>query len=160
MAKQKKHEKPGRPEGSYKYTVMEIQDAWQRYKSECKAAVKFEVSAGKVLRVPCPQVYTLADFQVFIGTTRQTWSDYRDRAEYAEVITGIEEEVLACKGSALLNGRGSTAGIIFDLKCNHNWIDKQQIEAKVDVTSVEVKLVPATAMTIATSEKEVEDSLQ
>lgn len=156
MAKQKKQDKPGRPEGSYKYTVLEIQDAWQRYKAECKAAVKYEVSAGKVLRVPCPQVYTLADFQVFIMTNRQTWSDYRERPEYTELIAGIEEEILACKGSALVNGKGNITGLIFDLKCNHDWVDKHVVESKVDLTSVEVKVVSAESMTIATSEKDVD----
>lgn len=146
----------GRPEGSYKFSVENFTNAWIEYKQKCDSAVKYEVSAGKVLPVPCPRIYTLGDFQVFLGISRESWGDYRTYEDYSDTIKQIEQEVLARKGSALANAEGSTTGLIFDFKCNHGWQDKQVIESKVEVTSVEVKVIPASAMAIPTSEKEVD----
>ncbi|TWF38842.1 DNA-packaging protein gp3 [Chitinophaga polysaccharea] len=152
----KKQEHPGRPAESYKFSVVEIQDAWQEYKAKCDNAIKYEVSAGKVLKVPSPKVYTLGAFQVYLRISRESWGDYRTYPAYTETIIGIEEEVLARKGDALANAEGSTSGIIFDLKANYGWVDKHVVESKVDITSVEVKVVPALAMAIPTSEKDVD----
>jgi hypothetical protein len=145
----------GRP---YKFTdPSEIQQAWEEYKSKCDNHKVHEVSAGKVVQVPRPKVYTLASFQVFIQLSRESWGDYRIYPEFSDTIKSIEEEVLARKHDALTNAEGSTTGLIFDLKANYGWKDKQIIESEVKITSVEVRVVPAVeGAPIATSEKQVD----
>jgi hypothetical protein len=134
----------------------QIEDAWQEYKGKCDDHTVEEVSAGKVVKVKRPKVYTLASFQVFIGISRESWGDYRTYEAFSDTIKGIEEEVLARKHEALTNGEGSTTGLIFDMKVNYKWQDKQVIEQKVELTSVEVKVVAAVdGAPIATSEGEV-----
>jgi len=149
--------KAGRPEGTYKFTPEQIQDAWQEYRGKCDANTREEVSAGKVVTVKRPKVYTLQTFQVFLGISREAWGDYRTYPDYSDTIRAIEAEVLARKAEALVNAEGSTAGLQFDLKANHGWTDKQVIESKVEITSVEVQVVPAVGSAeISTSEKDVD----
>jgi hypothetical protein len=135
----------------------QIQNAWEEFKQKYDNASVHEVSAGKVLSVPRPKIYTLGAFQVFIGISRESWGDYRTYPAFSDTIRAIEEEVLARKTDALVNAEGSTAGLKFDLMANYGWQEKQAIEQKVEVTSVEVKVLPALDHApIATSEREVD----
>lgn len=135
----------------------QILAAWEEYKIKCDRCVKYEVSAGKVLEVPTPRIYTLGTFQVILGLTRESWREYKQLPLFNEVITSIEGEVLARKADALVNAEGSTAGLRFDLSANYNWQEKQSIDQKVQITSVEVKVLPAIdSAPIPTSEREVE----
>jgi hypothetical protein len=135
----------------------QIQNAWEEFKHKCDNAAVYEVSAGKVLMVPRPKIYTLGAFQVFIGISRESWGDYKTYPAFSDTIRAIEDEVLARKSDALVNAEGSTAGLKFDLMANYGWQEKQAIESKIEVTSVEVKVVPAVeGAPIATSEREVD----
>lgn len=145
-----------RPEGSYKHTPEDIVSAWDEYRLKMDNHYSEEVSAGKVVRVLRPQVYTIVGFLSHLGIARQTWSRYGDIPEFAEIVEFITDEVYARKHEALVNGAGSTSGLIFDFKCNHGWVDKQVVESKVELTSVEVVVKPAASTVIPTSEKEVD----
>ncbi|WP_343668713.1 terminase small subunit [Chitinophaga sp.] len=135
----------------------EIQNAWEEFKVKCDNNIKYEVSAGKVLQVPAPRIYTLGSFQVYIGISRESWGDYKTYPEFSDTINAIEAEVLARKADALVNAEGSTQGLKFDLMANYGWQEKQAIEQKVELTSVEVKVMPAIdGALISTSEKEVD----
>lgn len=134
----------------------EIQDLWQQYKKQCDDNKVWEVSAGKKVQLPRPRVYALQFFQAMIGISREVWSDYRTYEAFSDTIKQIEAEVAGRKVQALLDGEGYGTGLIFDLKVNYGWQDKQVVESKVQVTSVEVTLKPAIdAAPIATDEKDV-----
>jgi len=135
----------------------QIQNAWQEFKEKCDSAICYEVSAGKVLPVPRPKIYTLGAFQVYLGMSRECWGDYKTYPAFSDTIRAIEDEILARKTDALVNAEGSTAGLKFDLMANYGWQEKQAIESKVEISSVEVKVVPAIDNApISTSEREVD----
>ena len=134
----------------------QIEDLWQQYKHQCDKRTVTEVSAGRKVVVPKPRVYTLQYFQAMIGISRESWGDYRTYPLFSDTIKQIEAEVAGRKVQALLDGEGYGTGLIFDLKVNYGWVDKQVIESKVQVTSVEVTLKPAVDNApIATDEKDV-----
>lgn len=135
----------------------EIQDAWQQYKESCDSHKTWEVSAGKKVQVPKPRIYALQFFQAMIGISRECWGDYRVDSRFSDTIKQIESEVGGRKVQALLDGEGYGTGLIFDLKVNYGWQDKQIVESKVQVTSVEVTVKPAIdAAPIMSDEKDVE----
>lgn len=121
-----------RPKGTYKFTVEEVEQAWQEYKVMCAAYVKYEVSAGKRIEIPAPRVYTLEAFQVYLGISHQAWSEYRSSKRFGEAVKKIEAEVFSRKKDALVNAEGSTTGLIFDMKANYGINDKTVIDAHIE----------------------------
>jgi hypothetical protein len=89
---------------------------------------------GEVVQVPTPRVPTLGRFCIFMGITDDSWSNYRERPEYFGTIKNIEKIIPSAKHDALVNGEGNTTGLIFDLKCNEGWKDKQIIEHEGEIT--------------------------
>lgn len=145
----------GRPRKLDRY---QIEQAWKEYKDKCDTAIRYEVSAGKVLSVPSPKVYTLGAFLSYLKLSREAWGDYRtyDDDGISDTVKTIDDEILSRKEEALVNAEGSTTGVIFDLKCNHKWQDKQVIESKVELNSVEVIVKSAESLVIPTSEADVD----
>lgn len=120
--------------GKY-YTVEEIEHLWGSYKIECAYHLVQEVSAGKILSVNRPRIPTVGEFcHKYLLVTEQTLLNY-EKAEgyeaYFETIKKIKDEVAQSKKAALINAQGSTAGLIFDLKVNYGWTEKQIIEQNV-----------------------------
>ena len=124
----------GLQNGKY-YTVEDIEKAWEGYKNHCDNQLVQEVSAGKVLSVNRPRIPTVGEFcHKFLNVTEQTLLNY-EKAEgyelYFETIKKIKDEVAQFKKAALINAQGSTTGLIFDLKVNYGWAEKQIIEQHV-----------------------------
>lgn len=67
----------------------------------------------------------------------QYWSDnYPEVKELLEILRDISEEKLH---GALVDGEGSTSGIMFSLRCNHQWIEedkKRQLENDKDIAEI------------------------
>ena len=120
--------------GKY-FTPEEIEDRWEAYKRKCANHMVEEVSAGKVLSVNKPEVPTIGEFcHDFLKMTERALLNY-ETAEgyeiYFPTIKKIKDEVYCKKKHALANGKGSTTGLIFDLKVNYGWTEKQIIEQNV-----------------------------
>ena len=58
--------------------------------------------------------------------------NYEEREEFVDTIKKAKQKVLNQLEENLVSGKGSTPGIIFNLKNNYNWVDKQEIKAEVD----------------------------
>lgn len=124
----------GLQNGKY-FTVEEIESRWLDYLKMCNDHVTYSASAGKAVGTPNPLVPTLNGFRIFIGISKSSWDDYA-RAEgsyapYLHTIKNIKEFCEDAKINALTNGQGSTPGLIFDLKVNYGWTEKQVIEQNV-----------------------------
>jgi hypothetical protein len=109
-------------------------DAFRAYMDECESYTVAQLSnKGEVVNVSQPRIPTLGKFCQYLDIDRDTWSLYKTRPEFLGTIKKIEEAILAEKHDALLQGRGYGAGIMFDLKCNEGWRDKQVIEHEGEV---------------------------
>jgi len=120
----------------HKFTPEQVADVWETYKYEADNRVVEEASAGKIIRLKRPRVYTLESFLTFLGLSRQAWSEYAKHRAYRDVVRAIDEEVFARKKEALVNQEGSTTGLIFDMKANYGINDKTIIDASIDGTYV------------------------
>ena len=80
--------------------------------------------------------YTVSGLAYALNTTRRTLLDYEERDEYSHTIKKAKAKIERFNEELLYSKDVSTTGVIFNLKNNYNWKDKQEIEADVksDVT--------------------------
>ena len=101
---------------------------------------------GRPLKFPTPEImqeaidsyfvkmdaedrpYTITGLALHLDCDRDTLLNYQGRSEYFGTIKRAKERVLGWKEERLLTGKGSTVGLIFDLKNNHGWVDKREVE--------------------------------
>lgn len=82
--------------------------------------------------------YTITGLAIALDTDRKTLLNYEDRDEYFPTIKKVKQKVENYAEEKLFNG-SNTAGVIFNLKNNYGWVDKQEIDTKVNM-SYEEKL--------------------
>ena len=81
--------------------------------------------------------YTVSGLAVALGTTRRTLLDYEEKDEFFHTIKNAKAKIEAFNEEMLYNKNVSTTGVIFNLKNNYGWKDKQEIEADLSVTKLE-----------------------
>ncbi len=74
--------------------------------------------------------YTITGLALALDTDRQTLINYENRDEFFDTIKKAKQKVENYAEERLFNG-GNTAGVIFNLKNNYGWVDKQEVEANV-----------------------------
>ena len=72
----------------------------------------------------------------WLDIDRVTWHEYSQVKEYTNIIKKTENKIREAKEEALVNGQGSTIGLIFYLKAKEGWVDKQTVqhEGEIKVT--------------------------
>ena len=105
----------GRP---LKYqSVVELQEDINKYFAECD-------ENGKP--------YTVSGLAYALGTNRQTLINYEDKKEFVDTIKSAKAKIERFNEEMLYSKDVSTTGVIFNLKNNYGWKDKQEIEAEVN----------------------------
>jgi DNA-packaging protein gp3 len=87
-------------------------------------------SSTRVLKRP----YTITGLALALDTSRRTLLDYEARND--EFSHTIKKAKLRCENFAeeqLFTSR-NTAGVIFNMKNNYGWVDKQDIDQKTEQT--------------------------
>lgn len=75
--------------------------------------------------------YTVSGLAYALGTTRRTLLDYEEKDEYSHTVKKAKAKIELFNEEMLYNKDVSTTGVIFNLKNNYGWKDKQEIEAEV-----------------------------
>lgn len=85
--------------------------------------------------VPKPIIPHIETLAVFLNVSRKTVDEWSKNEEkpFCYTIKKAEEKISALKTEAMLNGKGSTTGLIFDKKVNEGWIDKQTVQHEGEV---------------------------
>ena len=82
---------------------------------------------------------TLGRLACFLNCDSDTVVNYSHRDEFFGTIKKLRQQIVAEKGENLISGKGSTIGLIFDLKNNHGWKDQQEITVKnTDLVQVNI----------------------
>jgi len=82
--------------------------------------------------------YTMTGLAIALDTDRKTLLNYEEKEEFFPTLKKIKCIVENYAEEKLFNG-GNTAGVIFNLKNNYGWIDKQEVDTNVNL-SYEEKL--------------------
>ena len=127
----------GRPFGTFKISVEQIKETWNKYITYCaRFTVEHPTGSGKVVEVLRPRVPSIGEFLERLDISYQLWENYtklESHKEFAETVGRINEIIQSRKVAALLNGEGNSTGLIFDLKANYGWKDKQTVEHTGDL---------------------------
>lgn len=83
------------------------------------------------------QAYIVSGLAYAIGTNRQTLIDYQNRDEYEDIILDAKRKIEAYAEQCLFT-KQNPAGVIFSLKNNWGWRDKQEIETNVSMNMADV----------------------
>lgn len=80
--------------------------------------------------------YTVSGLAYALDTNRTTLLNYEEREEFFNTIKKAKAKIEAFNERMLYSKDVPTVGVIFNLKNNYNWKDKQEIEADInnDVT--------------------------
>lgn len=80
--------------------------------------------------------YTISGLAYALDTNRQTLLDYQEQDKFSDTIKRAKARIERFNEELLFSKDVPTVGVIFNLKNNYNWKDKQEIEADVnnDVT--------------------------
>jgi hypothetical protein len=76
--------------------------------------------------------YTVSGLAYALDTTRRTLLDYEEKDDFSHTIKKAKAKIERFNEEMLYNKDVSTTGVIFNLKNNYNWKDKQEIEAEVN----------------------------
>ena len=75
--------------------------------------------------------YTVSGLAYALGTNRQTLINYEEKQEFFDTIKSAKAKIELFNEEMLYSKDVSTTGVIFNLKNNYGWKDKQEIEADV-----------------------------
>lgn len=75
--------------------------------------------------------YTVSGLAYALGTNRQTLINYEEKEGFFDTIKSAKAKIELFNEEMLYNKDVSTTGVIFNLKNNYGWKDKQEIEADV-----------------------------
>ena len=104
-------------------SVEEMQKAIDNYFKDCDANER---------------PYTISGLAYALDTTRRTLLDYEENDDFSHTIKKAKAKIEQFVEERLFVGN-NTAGVIFNLKNNYNWKDKQEIEADVN-TDVNISI--------------------
>ena len=113
-------------------SAADLQKRVDEYFEYLKNNTKEVMSAsGAIKCIADPVMPTIEDFSAYLGfSTTNTLTNYEKGEgyeEYHDVIKTAKAKILGAKTLGLVNGKGSTAGLIFDLVNNHGYKNKQDI---------------------------------
>ena len=75
--------------------------------------------------------YTVSGLAYALGTNRQTLINYEDKEEFFDTIKRAKAKIECYNEEMLYNKNIPTTGVIFNLKNNYGWKDRQEIDANL-----------------------------
>lgn len=103
------------------------------YFYHCDTHLKVVVTKeGDMVEVPDPKPYTISGLAYFLGTSRQTLLNYEERDEFFDTIKHAKAKIEAFVEESLWTPK-VTAGVIFNLKNNFGWVDKNENKVSINL---------------------------
>ena len=135
------YKKTGNPVGrplKYK-SAEEMQILIDKYFEDCDNYMfkTYDEEGNEVFKHQ-PKPYTITGLGLALNLSRQDLLQYQGRKEFADTVKRAKQR---CENYAeeQLFRQGNTAGVIFNLKNNYGYKDKQEVEAEVSQT---IKITP------------------
>ena len=129
--------KVGRP---LKYkTPEELQVLIDKYFDDCdNHHIKTYDDEGNEILKHQPKPYTITGLALSLDLTRQDLLNYQGKKEYQDTIKRAKQRCELYAEEQLFR-QGNVTGVIFNLKNNYGYKDKQEVEAEVSQT---IKVTP------------------
>lgn len=135
------YKKTGRPVGrplKYK-TPEEMETIINKYFEDCdNHHLKTYDEDGNEVYKHSPKPYTITGLAYALELSRQDLLNYQGKKEYHDTIKRAKQKCEIYAEEQLFR-QGNTTGVIFNLKNNYGYKDKQEVEAEVSQT---IKVIP------------------
>lgn len=112
--------------------------------------IKDSATGEFILRQVKP--FTLGGLSVFLNCSRETITNYTEKEEFFGTIKKARDIIYAYAEDQLFQGK-NVAGVIFNMKNNYGWVDKQEIDSNVNF-----KQMGSIKVDSATKEYEIGDT--
>ena len=116
------------------YLPDELESEIEAYFKWCLAHYEESASAGKIVRLQKPLVPSVGSLCNYLDICRDTLHNYEQQDEYSDIVKTTKAKIKEAIESALINGQGSTTGLIFYLKAKEGWVDKQTVQHEGEIT--------------------------
>jgi hypothetical protein len=116
-------------------SVDELREKIDKYFAELKDNKKQVMSAsGQVKNIDDPLIPTIESLASYLGfksvKSLYNYAENPDYADFHDVVAEAKAKILGLKTLGLVNGKGSSAGLIFDLVNNHGYKNKSEVESE------------------------------
>ncbi|MFA6445726.1 MAG: terminase small subunit [Candidatus Paceibacterota bacterium] len=102
----------------------------------------YDKKKQEVVTVPYYEPATITGMAVFLDTSRETISDYREKPEYADAIKKAKDKCEYSIEYGALTNNLNPAMAIFSAKNNYGWSDKTEIDHTSKGESIGVIILP------------------
>ncbi len=117
-------------------TPEELEEDIEKYYEKCDSNTKIVLSKeGELITVPKPIPYTIEGLCEVLECDRDTLLNYQKQKGYEEFFGTIKKaknKIARNKTERGLMGESNAAVTIFDLKNNHGYKDKQEIDQTIE----------------------------
>lgn len=123
-------------------TPAQLEKAFQQYLEQCKNhTVEVLDKSGASQHVPQPKIPTLKGFWcVYMGKPWAQWKNLLSQDKYRETCSAVADTLEGIVLDALINGEGNSTGLIFDLKANYGYTDKQLASENLQIRRIEISV--------------------
>lgn len=113
------------------YDAEELRAEYDRYLDECKLHTEEVATPKGVVVVSRPKVPAFKRFYMWAKAEHVAFN--KEHPAHEEMMR-IKNDIESRMEEALQNGQGNSTGLIFTLKCNYGWQDKQVVEGTQKIT--------------------------
>ena len=109
--------------------VEELQLLIEEYFAYCDSQTKTVLTKkGELVVIPHPKPYTVQGLAVYLDCTMETLLQYQKQDAFSETIKKAKTKIETNKVEGMISGDWNATGVIFDLKNNHDWKDKTEVD--------------------------------
>ena len=77
---------------------------------------------------------TITGLAIALDTYRQTLMNYEEKDEFVDTIKKAKQRIENFAEKKLYDKDVPTTGVIFNLKNNYGWVDRQEVDSKVNLS--------------------------
>lgn len=125
-----------------KISAKKLKEEFTAYLQLCREnTVEVADRSGKVRTVRQPKIPTIKDFWcVHMGKPWAMWDVFLGQPRTAKTCQTIRDTLEGIVLDALINGEGNSTGLIFDLKANYGYTDKQLTGDGLGIKKIEISV--------------------
>lgn len=124
-----------------KITTDQLKKGFVEYIDKCQNHTSEVANKGEKITVKQPKIPTIKDFWcVHMGYSWKQWGEMLATEETAGTCETIRDTLEGIVLDALINGEGNSTGLIFDLKANYGYTDKQLTGEGLQTKKIEISV--------------------
>lgn len=125
-----------------KISAQSLKSEFESYLDKCREnTIEVSDKTGKVNTIRQPKIPTIKDFWcVHLGKAWADWQTALEQKTTAKTCQTIRDRLEGIVLDALINGEGNSTGLIFDLKANYGYTDKQLTGDGLEIKKIEISV--------------------